>query len=82
MGMVIVDGRECAMREDGLRGYSSRKGPKPVTKTLISSGLESESMSEVDVLDSEYVSESVLGVGERGGGEGGAGGMIVSCDYQ
>jgi hypothetical protein len=34
---VIVDGRECAMREEGLRGYLAWKGPKPVTNTLISS---------------------------------------------
>lgn len=74
MGIVIVEGRECAMREDGLRGYSSRKGPKPVMRTLSSSAesaLESP-MLEVEMLDSVYVFESVLGVGERGGcgGEG------------
>ena len=34
---VIVEGRECAMREEGLRGYLAWKGPKPVTNTLISS---------------------------------------------
>lgn len=58
MGMVIVEGSECAMREDGLRGYSSRKGPKPVIRTLISSGefaLESKvaSMLGAEMLDSE-----------------------------
>jgi len=34
---VMVDGRECAMREEGLSGYWILKGPKPVTSTLISS---------------------------------------------
>lgn len=71
VGMTMVEGSECAMREDGLRGYSSRKGPKPVTRTLISSGDSSESMLEVEMLDSEYLSESELGVGERGCGGGG-----------
>lgn len=78
MGIVMVEGRECAMREDGLRGYSSRKGPKPVTRTLISSGDSSESMLEVEMLDSEYLSESEFGLGERGGGGGGDGGMMIS----
>lgn len=32
---MIVDGRECAMREDGFS--ADRKGAKPVTKTLTSS---------------------------------------------
>lgn len=34
---VMVDGRECAMREEGLRGYWVLKGPKPVIRTLTSS---------------------------------------------
>lgn len=68
MGMVIVEGRECAMRDDGLRGNSSRNGPKPVTRTLITS----ESMLEVEMLDSD----SELGVRERGGD--GDGGMMIS----
>lgn len=50
---VITDGRECAMREEGLRGYSVLKGPKPVISTLISSG--------------DCVSEPVLGGSWRGG---------------
>ena len=37
---VMVDGRECAMREEGLRGYWVLKGPKPVMSTLISSDSE------------------------------------------
>ena len=34
--MVMVDGRECAISEEGLRGYLVLKGPKPVMSTLIS----------------------------------------------
>ena len=34
---VIVNGRECAMRKEGLRGYWVLKGSKPVIRTLTSS---------------------------------------------
>ena len=34
--IVMVDGRECAISEEGLRGYRVLKGPKPVISTLIS----------------------------------------------
>jgi hypothetical protein len=53
---VMVDGRECAMREEGLRGNLAWKGPKPVTNTLISSG--------------DSISVSVLGEVAWGGSEG------------
>jgi hypothetical protein len=33
---VILDGRECAISEEGLRGYWVLKGPKPVMSTLTS----------------------------------------------
>ena len=34
---VMVNGKECTMREEGLRGYWVLKWPKPVIRTLTSS---------------------------------------------
>jgi len=33
----ISGGRDLAISQEGLRGFWGRKGPKPVTKTMISS---------------------------------------------